>query len=31
VLPLKGPRHDHFGLNNWEVPLYFDDLRVEPL
>lgn len=31
VLPLKGRGHDHFGLNNWEVPVYVDDLRIEPL
>jgi hypothetical protein len=30
-LPLKGARHDHFGVNNWETPLYFDNVRVEPL
>ena len=29
--PLKGRGHDHFGLNNWETPLYFDDVRIEPL
>jgi hypothetical protein len=29
--PLAGPGHDHFGFNNWEVPLCFDNLEVTPL
>lgn len=29
--PLKGPGHEHFGFNNWETPLSFDDVRIEPL
>jgi hypothetical protein len=29
--PLKGKGHDHFGFNDWEVPLCFDNLKVTPL
>jgi hypothetical protein len=29
--PLSGPGHDHFGFNNWQAPLTFDNLRVNPL
>jgi hypothetical protein len=29
--PLKGPGHDHFGFNNWDVSLCFDNLVVTPL
>ncbi|HMJ11583.1 MAG TPA: hypothetical protein VK524_09240 [Polyangiaceae bacterium] len=29
--PLKGPGHEHFGFNNWEVPLCFDNLKITPL
>lgn len=29
--PLKGPGHDHFGFNDWDVPLCFDNLVVTPL
>jgi len=29
--PLAGVGHDHFGLNNWMVPLTFDNLRIRPL
>lgn len=29
--PLSGAGHDHFGFNNWETPVCFDNLRVEPL
>lgn len=29
--PLAGPGHDHLGLNDWEAPVCFDDLRIEPL
>jgi hypothetical protein len=29
--PLAGPGHDHFGFNNWQAPLTFDNLRVTPL
>jgi hypothetical protein len=29
--PLKGAGHEHFGFNNWEVPLCFDNLKITPL
>jgi hypothetical protein len=29
--PLKGPGHDHFGFNDWDVPVCFDNLVVVPL
>ncbi len=29
--PLAGPGHDHFGINNWEASLTFDNLRITPL
>lgn len=29
--PLAGIGHDHFGFNNWEVPVCFDDFKVTPL
>lgn len=29
--PLYGPGHDHFGFNNWQAKLTFDNLRVMPL
>jgi hypothetical protein len=29
--PLKGPGHEHFAFNDWEVPLCFDALQVTPL
>lgn len=29
--PLEGPGHDHVGFNDWEAPVCFDDLRIEPL
>jgi hypothetical protein len=29
--PLVGPGNDHFGLNNWEVRVCFDNLRITPL
>lgn len=29
--PLQGAGHDHFGLNNWEVRVCFDNLRITPL
>jgi len=28
--PLRGPGHDHLGFNDWEAPVCFDDLRIEP-
>ena len=30
-LPLAGRGHDHFAFNDWETPVCFDNLRVEPL
>lgn len=29
--PLSGPGHEHFGFNNWQVKVCFDNLRVTPL
>lgn len=29
--PLAGGGHDHFAFNNWETPICFDHLLVEPL
>jgi len=29
--PLTGPGHDHFGFNDWEVKLCFDNVRIAPL
>lgn len=29
--PLAGARHDHFAFNDWEAPVCFDQLLVEPL
>lgn len=29
--PLEGRGHDHFGFNNWQVELWFDNLRITPL
>lgn len=29
--PLAGPGHEHFGFNDWEVPVCFDNLKVTPL
>lgn len=29
--PLKGAGHEHFGFNNWEVPVCFDNLSLEAL
>lgn len=29
--PLAGPGHDHFGFNDWEVKVCFDNVRVTPL
>jgi hypothetical protein len=29
--PLFGPGHDHFGFNDWDVPVCFDNLVVTPL
>lgn len=30
-LPLQGTGHDHFAFNDWETPVCFDHLIVEPL
>jgi hypothetical protein len=30
-LPLSGKGHDHFAFNDWETPVCFDHLVVEPL
>lgn len=29
--PLVGPGHDHFGFNDWDAPVCFDNLRIVPL
>jgi hypothetical protein len=29
--PLTGVGHDHFGFNDWEAPVCFDNLKVTPL
>ncbi|AKF09197.1 family 16 glycoside hydrolase [Sandaracinus amylolyticus] len=29
--PLEGPGHDHFAFNDWQVELWFDNLRITPL
>ncbi|MFW6050579.1 MAG: family 16 glycoside hydrolase [Myxococcota bacterium] len=29
--PLEGRGHDHFGFNNWESDVWFDNLRITPL
>lgn len=29
--PLAGPGHEHFGFNNWEVPVCFDNLTIKAL
>jgi hypothetical protein len=29
--PLSGPGHDHFGINNWQSELWFDNLKITPL
>lgn len=29
--PLAGPGHDHFGFNDWNAPVCFDNLEVQPL
>jgi hypothetical protein len=29
--PLAGAGHDHFGFNNWEVKVCFDNVKVTPL
>ena len=29
--PLEGRGHDHFGFNNWQSDLWFDNLKITPL
>ncbi len=29
--PLYGPKNDHFGFNNWQSDVYFDNLKIHPL
>jgi len=29
--PLQGPGHEHFGFNDWEAPVCFDNLKISPL
>lgn len=29
--PLSGDGHDHFGFNNWQARVCFDNLRIQPL
>jgi len=29
--PLYGPKNDHFGFNNWQSDVYFDNLKIQPL
>jgi hypothetical protein len=29
--PLAGPGHDHFGFNEWDAPVCFDNVKVTPL
>jgi hypothetical protein len=29
--PLAGPGHEHFGMNDWDAPVCFDNLKVTPL
>jgi hypothetical protein len=29
--PLRGAGHDHFAFNNWEAPVFFDNLRITAL
>lgn len=29
--PLAGAGHDHFGFNNWNAPVCFDNLKITPL
>ncbi len=29
--PLVGIGHDHFGMNNWNAPVCFDNLEIQPL
>jgi hypothetical protein len=29
--PLAGPGHEHFGFNDWDAPVCFDNLKITPL
>ena len=29
--PLLGAGHEHFGFNDWQVPVCFDNLTITPL
>ncbi len=29
--PLAGAGHEHFGFNDWEAPVCFDNLKITPL
>ncbi len=29
--PLEGPGHEHFGFNNWQSDVWFDNLVIKPL
>ena len=29
--PLAGVGHDHFGFNDWDIKLCFDNVKVVPL
>lgn len=29
--PLSGPGHEHFGFNDWDAPVCFDNLQITPL
>jgi hypothetical protein len=31
LTPLAGPGHDHFGFNDWDVKVCFDNVRIVPL
>ena len=31
TVPLVGAPHDHFGFNNWQVRVCFDNVKVTPL
>src|SRR6185437_10765786 len=28
--PLEGPGHEHFGFNDWDAPVCFDNLKITP-
>ena len=29
--PLSGAGHEHFGFNDWDTPVCFDNLKITPL